>query len=326
MFSDNFCIRTRIHTTSQHKESKEEQQTFIEANYLYFIIGGSCLLCLCIILIAYYTRKRLKNQYLEKIFTNTAPTTSNSIEIIQTPETHAIINVNSSPEISGYDEMDMVDLQRIPAEQKNEMLQIHQSQHYRESTNFTKPQNISAYQALEYAAPINHSGNHWRNLSQDPQQRMMQLMFQQRQLQQMANQAAIAMSYFLQQQKMGDSSNRNLLSNRNNYNGYMQQVGSLSSMNGHMTFQHDAIDDEFLKNTKDLPSEPSSSQENDEDNKLENDDDDEGDGGFALKNERKLLPNAGEMDDRLETDPNDMPELPLHPSIDLLFEEVSTRL
>lgn len=66
-------------------------------------------------------------------------------------------------------------------------------------TNFQDPHHIAAFKALCFAPALNHSGTNWKELQHmDPQQRMLHLMQQQQYIQQIANQTAIAMSYFLE--------------------------------------------------------------------------------------------------------------------------------
>merc|ERR1712232_17902 len=139
----------------------------------------------------------------------------------------------------------------------------------------------------------------------------MQLMYQQRQIQQMANQAAIAMSYFMQQQqnKMG-SSNQNLHANMNIY---QQKVGSLSSITNSQ--MDDNLDDAFIDTAKDLP--PSMAEHNDD--MLGGNDDD----NFALfKVDRQqslaLIPSG--MSTKRESLPQQMPELPCRQSSDIYGE------
>lgn len=102
--------------------------------------------------------------------------------------------------------------QQLSTQQYQQMQQMAAMQQYQRTTNFQNPYYIAAYQALQFAPPVNHNGDNWKNLNAaNPQQRMMQLMKQQQYVQQMANQAAIAMAYYLeQQQKMGNAPPNNI--------------------------------------------------------------------------------------------------------------------
>merc|ERR1712129_38462 len=152
----------------------------------------------------------------------------------------------------------------------------------------------------------------------DPQQRMMQLMFQQRQIQQMANQAAIAMSYFMQQNGNAHglgNSNSNLHTNMH----HQQQIGSLSSIHNSMANAHmDRLDDAFI-DTEDLPPElPPSMAEHDD--MLGN----ENENNFAFKKSVKrqssnvLLKSA--FTTKRDSMPPNLPELPNRQStVDDLF-------
>merc|ERR1719319_1732573 len=120
---------------------------------------------------------------------------------------------------------------------------------YQSQTNFQNPSAIAAFQALSFCPPINQSGQNWKRLNyENPQQRMTQLIKQQQYIQQMANQTAIAMAYFLEQQQKlqrqklelerQTQSNSNLLNHnhsepKNNQNGQHQHaVASVSSILG----------------------------------------------------------------------------------------------
>ena len=107
--------------------------------------------------------------------------------------------------------------------QMQQLQQIQQMQSYRQYTNFQNPYHVAAWQALQFCPPINHDGLSWKDLDHmHPHQRMLQLMQQQQYIQQMANQTAIAMGYFLEQQQrmsryqMSQQSMLNLMNSNSN--------------------------------------------------------------------------------------------------------------
>mmetsp|Transcript_6501 Transcript_6501/g.10299 ORF Transcript_6501/g.10299 Transcript_6501/m.10299 type:complete len:380 (-) Transcript_6501:155-1294(-) len=188
--------------------------------YLYYIIGGAalCLCCVCVALAIHVRRRhrlqrgtkrlaQIQNEINERKkldaleeqqpMTIGSPTLSATAVTGVAPPTTAPWSPTAMTRAYGFDgsaeeQLNLDDIDRLQ-----------QAQREMRTSTFTKPQHIAAFQALQFAPPINHDGRDgkWKKFDHtNSDKRMTQLMEQQQYVQQLANQAALAMNYFLEQQ------------------------------------------------------------------------------------------------------------------------------
>ena len=173
--------------------------------YLYFIIIGSTIYCICILCLTCLIRRNYNKAHLNNELAKTNEAIRESKYKQDNNDQDIIINNKSNDEqqpIKMTQNNDNNYSNQLKQSQLLQLQQMQQLQSYQQYTNFENPYNIAAYQALEFCPPMNHDGTNWKQLNHlNPQQRMIQLMRQQQYIQQMANQAAIAMGYFLEQQQ-----------------------------------------------------------------------------------------------------------------------------
>eukprot|EP01084_Bolivina_argentea_P038663 71501_1 len=186
MDGQNETTRASVNTTID-TDASEPLMGWETDNIL--VIGGAAGVTLayflCITLCACYVMNSRKNQEPDEINVRSQPNSNHNYDYGYGYDNNQ--NHKQKQAKRTFSKQQIRDMNRMVADPQ-----------HRRGTNFKKPTHISAFNALHFAPPINHSGANWKQLNNvNSQQRVMQLMHQSM----MANQTALAMDYFLTQQR-----------------------------------------------------------------------------------------------------------------------------